>query len=114
MRKIVDIWRGTSNLASGGTVGVWGSRWIWDGIWHIRLRYENDKELPYLIGAEGDTWDILVEGGPPVCNLCGCHSHLAHDCFAPKRRDFLITRWDESMEGPVEIFFPLKEKTRSG
>ena len=84
---VISSRRGTSSLSnSSGVEGVWGSGWVWDGEWVVRLQCAvNSPSIPTCIQACGDVWQVRYEGAPTVCFRCGDPQHLASACKAAKR-----------------------------
>ena len=102
--------RGTSSLSlESGEERAWGSGWVWDGEWLVRLQCSADcPSIPTCVQACGDVWQVRYEGSPTVCFRCWDTQHLATTCKAAKREERVTSRWDPVMGSSVEVFFPTK------
>ena len=104
---VVSLKRGTSNLSlPDGSIGDWGSGWIWNGEWTVRIKVNEFITLPRFVAVNGGSWEIRVDGSPPACFKCGDLDHRAGSCRAEKREEALIWRWDEELGQAAEVFFP--------
>ena len=110
---VKTLTRGTSAISSqDGEVGVWGSGWVWNSEWNVRIVCSFEKDIPPCILAAGDVWQGRYPGAPTVCFLCGDTSHLASHCQAIRRREGVVNKWEEEMGPTVEIFFPTKRRQK--
>ena len=74
----VSAERGTHGLSSPeGIEGEFGSGWIWDGIWRVKIKSNKDINLPNFILACGDVWDLRMDDSPNLCFKCGFPGHMA-------------------------------------
>ena len=92
--------------ARTGTEGVWGSGWVWDGEWVLRLQCNADIVIPTFVLACGDVWQVRYDGAPTVCFKSGDPQHLATTCRAVRREERVIARWESGMGTSTEVFFP--------
>ena len=109
--KVISIMRGTSSLSLPcGEVGVWGSGWVWDGEWVVRLQQNHgENSIPTCISACGDVWQVWYKGAPTVRFRCGDTKHLFTTCRATEREGMKTSRWDPTMGFSSEVFFPTKQ-----
>ena len=107
--NVVSTSRGTASISSlEGVEGVWGSGWVWDKSWIVKVQCEVNTNIPTCVVACGDVWQIRYPGAPTVCFNCGDPQHLASHSKAQRRREAVVNRWEEIMCSTVEAFFPTK------
>ena len=53
--KVVNISRGTSAISSpDGEVGVFGSGWVWNNEWNVKIKCTVEKDIPPCVLAGGE------------------------------------------------------------
>ena len=54
--NVTSCVRGTAPMARGFEPG--DPSWVWDGVWHVALKVDDDVTVPSYIVCDGDSWQL--------------------------------------------------------
>ena len=75
--------RGTAPMSGKSKEGDLG--WVWDGVWHVALKANDDAIVPSYILADEDHWQLEFPGSKRLCWHCLRDGHPHWRCPARER-----------------------------